>query len=148
MVDTCTNGNNDHMPMDRNGRATFKVEYSGNTSGARAQLVVIYSGGKTKTVSLVGKSQDNGTVTVASFLNAGVNDKALFRDGSRDFEAPSSLRIRGTSTPEYFRSHRWSRYSFKYLLTVRERQTSSGWGLPKSSDRHVTLVLGLVYSMS
>jgi len=106
-------GDSDQILIDRNDQARLKVEYTGTDNNARAQLVVTYSGGRTESISLVGKVQQ--TSGSSFFLDAGKSDQSFINNGSSYYT--TSAQIKGTSTPEYFQSHRWrDGASFKYSL--------------------------------
>lgn len=102
--------------IDRNGQVKLTAEYIGTVNDAKARIVITYSGGQAKTIPLRGISQATNTNDNGFLLDAGMDDRSMFNDASSEYQVSSSVQIRDTSTPQYYRTQRWSPASFKYTL--------------------------------
>ena len=113
-------GSSDPILIGRDGETRLQLEYMGSLKSAQAQLVVKYSGGNMLTVALAGTAV--AVITAATqntvFLDTGFGDASFFTDNStKSYRVSDSVEIKGTSTPQYFRTHRWSGSSFKYVFS-------------------------------
>ena len=168
---TITSDAAEQFLIGRQEQIEARVEYTGTTNGAKAELAVTYSNLNVLRIELVAKEPPQPTSTTATpdliqntttttppaqpvpistakpkslfFANTGVVGENVSIITGKTNRFGNDIAIGGTETPEFFQTHRWGRISHMPFATLcPEACTKSMLASPRFTSQTVALESG------